>query len=300
MLDETIAEIQSNGGARNSGFELQLVATVSPPPSVPLLGPPSAREEAQQALAVANLAGDASERRTLLDSVVQSLSKRSEPWATSLANHARQALEAETSLDRLYGALTQSAINRARVQAQAANVRGVQGVIADVLSRDDQLGRRRPAEISALLATLDARLDAARKLRLARDGWLLRVPEYRAYARNIAHGLRLLAALKRPVDDIRELAGPARRVLLRAQIDAEEASLAFSRVTPPDDLAPIHALFVSAVQLAASACKQRLAAVSSGSEQDAWSASSAAAGSLMLVDRARQDLTRWLKPPSLP
>ncbi|MGE5815968.1 MAG: hypothetical protein ACM36C_15870, partial [Acidobacteriota bacterium] len=136
--------------------------------------------------------------------------------------------------------------------------------------------------------------------RLARDTWLLRLPEYRAYLRNIAEGLQLLSGLRRAVDDIRELAGPPRAVLRHAQLDAEEAALAFSRVTPPADLAPVHALFVSAVQLASSACKQRLAAVSSGSEQDAWSASSAAAGSLMLLDRARQDLTRWLKPPSLP
>jgi hypothetical protein len=59
-------------------------------------------------------------------------------------------------------------------------------------------------------------------------------------------------------------------------------------------------LFVSAVQLAATACKQRLTAISAGDEQIAWSASSAAAGSQMLLDRARRDLTRWLKPPSLP
>jgi hypothetical protein len=301
MLDEVIAEIQANGVATNgAGFELQLVATLTPPPAVPLLGTPSDREQAQQGLAVAGLAADASERRTLLDSVVQSLSGRTESWATTLASRARQDLEAETGLDRLYAVLTQTAIKQASAQAAAANVRGVQGVIADVLSRDDQLGRRRPAEVSALLATLDVRLDAARKLRLVRDRWLLRIPEYRAYSRNVAEGVQLLSGLRHAVDDIRELAGPSRAVLLRAQLDASEAALAFSRVTPPEDLAPVHALFVSAVQLASSACKQRLAAVSSGSEQDAWSASSAAAGSLMLLDRARQDLTRWLKPPSLP
>jgi hypothetical protein len=300
MLDEAIAEIQANGGVNGDGFALQLVATVTAPPPVPLLGAPTEREQAQQGLTVANLAADSSERRTLLEAVVQSLSGRTEPWATAMAARAGQDLGSENRLDRMYGALTASAVKRASAHAAAANVRGVQGVIADVLSRDDLLGRRRPAEVSALLATLDMRLDAARRLRLARDRWLLRVPEYRAYARNIADGLQLLSGMTRAVDDIRELAGPSRRVLLRAQIDAAEAALAFSRVKPPDDLAPVHALFVSAVQLAASACKQRLAAVSSGSEQDAWSASSAAAGSLMLSDRARQDLTRWLKPPSRP
>jgi hypothetical protein len=300
MLDEAIAEIQASTGSGISGFELQLVATLVPPPAVPLQGAPSAQDQAQQALTVANLATDASERRTLLDAVVQSLSGRSEAWATSLATRARHDLETENRLDHFYGELTSSAIQRASARAADANVRGVQAVIADVLSRDDRLGRRRPAEVSALLATLDVRLEAARKLRLERDRWMLRLPEYRAYSRNIARGLRLLSGLKAAVDDIRELAGPPRGALLRAQIDAAEAALAFSRIEPPDDLQPVHALFLSAVQLTTSACKQRLDAVSSGSEQVAWSASSAAAGSLMLLDRARQDLTRWLKPPSLP
>lgn len=300
MLDEAIAEIQASTGSGISGFELQLVATLAPPPAVPLHGAPTTQEQAQQALTVANLATDASERRTLLDAVVRSLSGDSEAWATSLATRARHDLEAENRLDHLYGELTSSAIQRASARAADANVRGVQAVIADVLSRDDRLGRRRPSEVSALLATLDTRLDAARKLRLERDRWMLRLPEYRAYSRNIARGLRLLSGLKGAIDDIRELAGPPRAALLRAQIDAAEAALAFSRIEPPEDLQPVHALFLSAVQLAASACKQRLDAVSSGSEPVAWSASSAAAGSLMLLDRARQDLTRWLRPPSLP
>ncbi len=300
MLDESIAEIQAGSGTSASGFELQLVATVAPPPPVPMLAEPALREQAEQAVAVASLSEDAAARKALLGSVAQALSGRTDDWAATLASRAQAALETENGFDRLYGTLTRNAIARARARASAADVRGVQGVIADVLSRDDRLGRRRPAEVSALLATLDARLDAARRLRLVRDRWLLRAPEYRAYSRQIAVGLEVVAGFKGAIDDIRELAGPARRVLLRARLDADEAALVFSRVTPPDDLAPVHALFVSAVQLAAAACKQRLAAVSSGSEQDAWSAASAAAGSLMLLERAQKDLTRWLRPPSLP
>jgi hypothetical protein len=176
----------------------------------------------------------------------------------------------------------------------------VQGVIAQVLSQDDRLGRRRPAELSALLATLDVRLDAARRLRLTRDRWTFRVREYRAYSRQIAAGLRVMDGLRQAIDDIKELAGPPRPALLRAELRTSEAALAFSRVKPPQDLQPVHALFVSAVQLAANACRQRLAAITTGDEQTAWGASSAAAGAQMLLDRAQKDLTRWLKPPSLP
>jgi hypothetical protein len=112
--------------------------------------------------------------------------------------------------------------------------------------------------------------------------------------------MRVLGQLHQAIDDIKELAGPPRADLLRAQLTTSEAALMFSRMTPPEELLPVHAMFVSAVQLAANACKQRLAAISTGDEQTAWSASSAAAGSQMLLDRAQKDLTRWLKPPSLP
>jgi hypothetical protein len=299
MLDEVAAGLRADAGG-NGGFDLQLVAMVSPPPAVPLLPPPTLRESAEQGLAAATVATDAGERKALLAAVARALTGTNTDWAATLANRARRELELEETVDRSYRGLTQTAIRNAKTRAAAADVRGVQGIIAHVLAQDDELGRRRPAEVSALLATLDARLDAARRLRLARDRWALRVPRYRAYARSIAAARQVLAALRRPIDDIKELAGPSRRVLLRAQLNTSEAALMFSRVSPPDDLLPVHALFVSAVQLAATACKQRLAAVSTGDEQTAWAASSAAAGSQMLLDRAQKDLTRWLKPPSLP
>ncbi|HSL22524.1 MAG TPA: hypothetical protein VK886_13400 [Vicinamibacterales bacterium] len=298
MLDEVAAEIRAAAGW-DSGFDLQLVATVSPP-SVPLLAAPSAQEAAQQAYTVASLTGDPSERKALLSAVARSLAGSREPWAATLAARARREMDLEEGIDYQYIRLTHAAVTRASARAGEGDVRGVQGVIADVLARDDRLGRRRPSEVSALLATLDARLETARRLRLARDRWLLRVAEYRTYSRQIAEGVQILHGLEQAVDDIRELAGPSRLVLLRAQLGTQEAALTFSRVTPPEDLRPVHALFASAVQLAADACRRRLDAVATGSEEIAWSASSAAAGSLMLLERAQKDLSRWLKPPSLP
>lgn len=299
MLDEVAAGLRAAAGADNR-FDLQLVAMVAPPPAVPLLPPPSLRESAEQGLAAAAIATDATERKSLLSAVGQALSGQTTDWAVTLATRARRELEIEEEVDRSYQGLSRLALRRAQHRAAAADVRGVQGVIAHVLAQDDQLGRRRPAEVSALLATLDARLDAARRLRLARDRWSLRLPDYRAYSRQVSIGMRVLEQLHQAIDDIKELAGPPRADLLRAQLTTSEAALMFSRMTPPEELLPVHAMFVSAVQLAANACKQRLAAISTGDEQTAWSASSAAAGSQMLLDRAQKDLTRWLKPPSLP
>ena len=302
-LDEAVAEMRVSAGQATDGgrsFDLQLVAMVAPPPPVPMLPAPDARASAQQAIDAARVMEDASERRSLLAAVARVLSSSEEAWAAPLLATARAALALEIRLDESYKELTETAVQRASLRAAEADVRGVQRVVADVLKRDDALGRRRPGEVSALLATLDARLDAARRLRLVRDRWAMNEPRYRQYSHQIRGVLATMKRVRSTMDDIRALAGPGRQALLRTQLRSEEASLLLSRVTPPDDLRPIHSLLGSAVKLASTACAQRIDAVRTGEMQTAWAASSAAAGALMLVERAQEDLTRWLKAPSLP
>ena len=53
----------------------------------------------------------------------------------------------------------------------------------------------------------------------------------------------------------------------------------------------------TAAQLAMQAVTTRGAAVTSGAMDQAWQASSAAAGALMLLARAKQDLETALAPP---
>ena len=62
-------------------------------------------------------------------------------------------------------------VTAADERAKRADVGGIERLVASVLKADDRLGRRRPQTTAALLATLDGRLDAARRLRLARDAW---------------------------------------------------------------------------------------------------------------------------------
>lgn len=305
MLDEAAAEIRSRIGAAGAdglarSFDLQLVATVGPPPHAPLLPAPGLRESVEQALAAASVVDDPGERKALLQTASRALSGVTESWAPPLTRRALGELKAEARIDAAYARVSHTAVERADERAAAADVRGLQAVIAEVLTRDDRLGRRRPAEVSALLATLDVRLDAARRLRLALDRWELHADAYRRYSRAIERAMTIVKRLRGPMEDIRTLAGPERTALLRAKSRAEEASLALERIDPPADLDPVHALFVSAVKLASSACSQRLDAIRSGEVKTAWAASSAAAGALMLLDRAQEDLTRWLKPPSLP
>jgi hypothetical protein len=60
-----------------------------------------------------------------------------------------------------------------------------------------------------------------------------------------------------------------------------------------------HELIVGAWRFAESAIETRLAAATSGSVTTAWEASSAAAGALMLLARAQQEIKTLLEPPRL-
>jgi hypothetical protein len=70
-----------------------------------------------------------------------------------------------------------------------------------------------------------------------------------------------------------------------------------SRIDPPAELSAIHALFRSASELALSAARLRLDAVETADLELARRASSAAAGSLMLLSKAKMDLDAALRPP---
>jgi hypothetical protein len=300
FLDEAAADFRPSGNGPARSFDLELVAIVGPPPAVPLQPAPSLRESVQQALTAADAVEDPGERMSLLQAAAGALNGVKDAWAAPLAKKVSHDLAAEQRTDKAYEELERVAVARADSRAAAADVRGLQGVIAEVLTRDDRLGRRRRSQVSSLLATLDARLDAARRLRLALDRWELNLPSYREYSRAIDRVMSVIRRLKEPMEDIQALAGPTRANLLRTRSRVDEAALALSRLKPPSDLDSVHALFVSGVNLAASACAQRLDAISSGDVKTAWAASSAAAGALMLFDRAQEDLTRWLKPPKLP
>ena len=91
------------------------------------------------------------------------------------------ALAVEERASRGYDALTRDTLRTADRYARLADVTGVERVIRRALSEDDRLGQRRPQEMASLLAMLDGKLDAARRLRLARDSWAARAEEWSRY-----------------------------------------------------------------------------------------------------------------------
>ena len=150
-------------------------------------------------------------------------------------------------------------------------------MIARVTRIEQQFGTARPADVRSLTATLHAHLDSARRLRLARDRWRLRLAGYRSYSRFVKSPLAQLDLMRPGLQDIKTLAGPEAVSLGRLTARATQAARQLRGVIPPPDLAPIHALLQSACQMASAAVDTRFKAVASGDMATAWNASSAAA-----------------------
>lgn len=302
LLDELVSELRASAGGDR--FELNLVASVEPPPPMPLLPPPTLQESIEQVLTAARLAPEPAGRIDLLRSAMVLLdgAQTTLPasWVAGMRTRAIGELSDELRIEQSYAELAATTLVDANRYAKRADVRGVQRLVGKALDTDDALGRRRPEMLSALLAALDGKLDAARRLRLARDNWQLRAASHKTYHRNLARPLARFGRAKPALDDIRRLAGPAPSALARADRQLEEASRALARVKPPEDLRSVHAMFTSALQLAQNACRVRRQAIESGTLAVAWDASSAAAGAFILLDRATADLARLLKPPDLP
>jgi hypothetical protein len=98
-------------------------------------------------------------------------------------------------------------------------------LVRRVLKADDRLGRRRPQTTAALLATLDGRLDAARRLRLARDAWALRREGLVNYQRRIRPALDRLRRSSAGLEQIRQLSGPAPEALAPLAARVTDAGL---------------------------------------------------------------------------
>jgi hypothetical protein len=170
---------------------------------------------------------------------------------------------------------------------------------AHILEDDDRMGHKRPEQVASLLTAVDAKLEAARELRLARDQWEARQQQRYAYYHAIALPERALRLARPSLTAIQQLAGPAPDVLGRTKVRLSMAAPALTTVKPPPEMETAHSLLLGAMQLATRAVENRFAAVQGGSMQQARDAASAAGGALLLLDRATQELQRTEAPPQL-
>jgi hypothetical protein len=165
--------------------------------------------------------------------------------------------------------------------------------------RDAALGTKRPESVNSLIAAVQARLDAARQLQLARDRYALRAPALQQYRVAIRMPIDLFAQLKPPLEAVKALSGSAPATLTALQRNVARILALAAAIAPPEELKSAHALLISAVQLAGNAAQIRREATLASDMTRAWDASSAAAGALMLGARARSDIQTLLRPPQL-
>lgn len=299
MLDEVMSELRVAAG--ESSFDLSLVAGTAAPPAVPLLPEPTARDTIEQALVAARATSEPAERVSLLQAITDSLrdTVRADAWAAATYRRAALDLDGELRIQRAYNDLAGKALASAERRARRADVRGVEAVVARVLKADDSLGRLRPQDTGALLAALDARLDAARRLRLARDAWQVRADALRAYRKRISRVLEPVRRARSWLEDIRQLAGPDPRALDELERRAGRSGRELELVAAPAEVEAVHRLLGSAIQMASRAAVTRRAAIRAASMNTAWDASAAAAGALMLLDRAFEEMNRLTAPPRL-
>jgi len=300
MLDEAIADLQAATG--RARFTLTLSAFVEPPgPVEPLLPPPTPREAIEQVLAAARITDSAAERTSLLSTAVAAIDreKGSLPadWAASTRAETQAAVRTELQYDRAYRLLTAQTMAGATWRARAADVRGLERLLRAIPLRDAALGGRRPDAVNALVAAVESKLDAARRLRLARDRFELRKPALAEYGLAIGRPLALLYQMGPSLESVKALSGTIPAALFAMQRSAARILDLATSIAPPDELAAAHALFISATQLAANAAQIRREATLAGDMARAWDASSAAAGALMLGAKARADIQTLLRPP---
>src|SRR5206468_3120851 len=155
-------------------------------------------------------------------------------------------------------------------RARMADVRGLERLLHSIPARDATLGGRRPEAVTALVAAIEAKLDAARRLQLARDRWALRAPALERYQLDIAAPLEMFTQLKPALERIKSLSGSTPESLTMIERTAKTIQKLAAAIDPPHELVSAHALVVSAAQLCASAAQIRREAALSEDMTRAW------------------------------
>ena len=302
MLDEIVVELRALSGAEQ--FDLTFVArTEAPVVHEAMLALPAPQEVIEQVLTAARVSDTPAERLSLMTAALGAIERDAErlsgDWRTETRTAIRATIATELETDRQYQLLTTRILRLAQARARAADVRGVERLAAEIADQDRLLGVKRPDAVSGLLAALETHLDGARTLRLARDRWAIRQVDFNTYNGRMAAPLARLARLSAPLEDIKALAGSSPFALAAIQRGAADATKALSSIEPPQEFRGVHALFLSAAQLADNAAKIRMEAALTGDLRRAWDASSAAAGALMLDAQARTQFKDLFQVPQL-
>lgn len=299
VLDEIIADLRVAVGITRFDLSLSAPLAVPPPPPLP---PPTDAELVEQFVAAASLAGSPAERIGLLDTVMRLLDRAvgllPDAWARRMRTLASGDLERERRTERAYDKLRTTALQEAASLASQGKAAEIERLRDRVRAEDRRLGGQRPGDVAALLATIDLQAAAAATTRDAHRQWQRRAPEFRRYRRAMNGPFKTFNEALPMLEQIKAMTGPPVGRLRPVVERLTRAARNLSKVTPPTELATGHALVRSAWELAENAFTLHVDSVAANSIDVAQRASSAAAGALMLYQRARADQQAVMEPPA--
>ena len=231
-LDQVVSELRVAAG--KSSFDLALVASTPAPavPNVELLPAPSFRERLELGLAAARLTPEPAQRTALLRAILDVLAPvgwagvqgQLDGGAAPPRGRRARRRKCESTTPTPISAPGRSAVRRCfRSVPTFADCRAS---CSGCCPRMPGSRARRPADVAALLATLDVKLDAARRFRLALDAWALRTEIVKGYWARVRYGLDQFLAVREWLSDVRQLAGPSPGALRQLN---ERAAVAAAR-----------------------------------------------------------------------
>ena len=298
LLNSAISRLQ--GGSTTAPFQIALVS--APAMSLdPLATMPSPREQLEQLLRIARITTDVRDRVALLRSALNLVATPGVAGTDSsrLRRTIEDQLKRESAIDLRYDRLSRDMLARASRAATDAKIRDVERILERIPKEDARLGGQRPEVVQALSATVQSQLDKARVLRLLRDQWQSRLVLFREYQRTVGFEMVQLAKARQSLEAIKKLEGPPPDRLESLNRILRGGATRLDRFLVPEYLRNTHELVVGAWRFAETAAAARMRAITTGEIAQAWEASSAAAGALMMLSRAQKELLILTEPPKL-
>jgi len=302
VIDDAMNRI-AGAGSGAAPIQLSLVAAPVVDALEPVLDLPPPRDQVRRLVSLANSASRSADRVGLLRAALRLMDDPTSEIGRGESADLRRSLEDrirdEVSTDESYARMVTRLVTAARRAASRAEVFDVERVLESVSDEDARLGGRRPETTKALRAELTASLDAARDLRLRRDQWFVRRALHREYVESVSVLVAQLVKAQPSLEAIKSLAGPTPARLLSLRRSLTGGAERLRQIVPPEQLRSSHDELITAWQFAQSAADARIKAIEGGDMSTAHQASSAAAGSLLLLARAQEEIRQALEPPKL-
>jgi hypothetical protein len=299
VLDEVISQLRVAVGITRFDISLSSPLPAPPPPPLP---PPTDAELVEQFVAAASLAETPAERMGLLQTVLRVIDRAvgllPGEWAERMRAAVNGDLDRERKVQRAYDDLRKTSLEAAVRLASRGSTSDLEKLRDKVKAEDRRLGGQRPGDVAALLATIDLEAALAVKTREEQRRWQKRSPEYRRYRRAMDGSFETFDKAVAALEQVKAMRGPTPSTITPLSKRLARSAKSVSKVRPPEELAPGHALIKSAWELADNALRLRLDAVAQNNVDVAQRASSAAAGALMLYQRARADQQAVMEPPA--